>query len=206
MSHHRTLIAALFFGLACGAQAQLNDPLETVKNFSKGFGPIDIQATENDGGYATVTRTRGGGDAGADWLIEGKKNIPLDDNHKRLALTPLASVGGGYYVASLLFFDKSGSFIAEKVWIKDTNKPTPQVLGDVTKFASAQGVANAASYRLRIRINPIDQANAGFTFHAIKATAVTVPETQTNNRSTGGALVDTTPIPCSTHTTQEDMR
>lgn len=156
---------------AGGASAQLEDPLNDAGNFGEGFGPIAVEATEENEGYVTLTRTAANQDAGVDWLIGGQTDLPLDEYHDQLSLTPRAAVADGYYVASLLFFDREGSFLKEIVWIEDTNLIEPQVLKSVSAYAEKHGASDAVRYRLRLRINPVNKAGAGFSFDQINATA-----------------------------------
>lgn len=156
---------------AHAASAQLEDALNNTENFGEGFGPIAVEATEEGEGYVTLTRTAANQDAGVDWLIGGQTDLPLDENHDQLSLTPRAAVADGYYVASLLFFDREGSFLKETVWIEDTNLIEPQVLNSVSAHAEKHGASDADRYRLRLRINPVNKAGAGFSFDQISATA-----------------------------------
>lgn len=162
--------------ISAEASAQLDDSLETAGNFAPTFGPISVTADSLGDGRVTLTRRPGEGDAGVDWLIRGQSDLPLDANHDHLTIFPHASVGGGYYVASLLFFKQDGTFIAEKVWIEDTNETTPRSLQSVEQIAAIWGVEGAHQYRLRIRINPVDKAGAGFVFDRIAAIHVDAAE------------------------------
>ena len=111
-----------------------------------------------------------------DWLIDGEVDLPLDLNHDQLTVSPQASVGGGYYVVSLLFFDQEGAFLAENIWIEDTDMVAAQTLASVKHFAAQNDVSGATRYRVRIRINPVGKQGAGFVFDRIAAVASTDSE------------------------------
>ncbi|MBB6428296.1 hypothetical protein [Algisphaera agarilytica] len=176
MHQHFSLASALLSLIAVTATAHIDDPLLTDENFAKPFGPLQVQASGEGDGLATLTRQAGDQDAGVDWLIGGETDIPLDADHDVLTLTPNSAVGGGYYVTSLLFFKADGTFIAEKTWLEDTSRVAPQVLKSVAAFAESQGVDGASKYRLRIRINPVGKEGAGFVFDQITATRNTASE------------------------------
>ncbi|MEM6503865.1 MAG: hypothetical protein AAF711_00210 [Planctomycetota bacterium] len=167
-----TLIASI---VVLPAEAQLKDDLTDTTNFATPFGPLQMTSAAKHGGTVTLTRTAVSEDAGVDWMIDGKRDLPLTEDTDTLRLTPHAAIDDGYYVASILFFDRSGNYLAEAVWIEDTNALTPRLLDSVTRFAADQGVEGAARYRLRLRINPIDRSDAGFVFDQIMASAPPAP-------------------------------
>ncbi len=154
---------------ASATQAALEDELVDAANLAEPFGPLRVSASTDGSGSVTLTRTGATEDAGVDWLIEGQINLPLDAGSDYLELSPLGPVGEGYYVASLLFFDAQGGYLAEHVWVEDTSAADPQVLESVSAFAERHGVRGAAQYRLRLRVHPVDRVSAGFTFDRIVA-------------------------------------
>ena len=169
------VLAVLAFAMPAGAQ--LEDDLSTVKNFAKPFGSLSIEADAQTKAV-TLIRQAAQGDAGVDWLIEGKHRIPLTEAYDYLRVEPTEPVAGGYYVLSLLFFDNQGEYIAEHVWQADTQAAKPRILTSVAAFAKEHEVASPATYQLRIRINPVDKAGAGFHFTHIAATAQPVERSE----------------------------
>lgn len=160
--------------LACTASmpalAQHADDLADASNFAEPFGPMQIQATEENDGTVTLTRQAGTDDAGIDWMIEGEANLPITLATDHLNLTPTQAINDGYYVASLLFFNAQGDYLAEAVWVSDTNELETQTLESVSAFAAAHDASQATHYRLRLRVHPVSRAGAGFAFDRIAAT------------------------------------
>lgn len=163
-----TLTLTLCFAFAWSAAAQIEDDMEDVSHFHHSFGDAVVQPAE---GGVLIHRSKIDVDAGVDWCMEEGKPIPLDEAHDRLTLTPAEAKNGGYFVASILFMDEAGEFIAEQIWLSDTNKTKPRTLASVKALAEQNDIENAAGYKLRLRINPVETKGAGFVFKRITATA-----------------------------------
>lgn len=144
-----SVIAAVLCAMAGSAAAQpASSPLRSnlFVNCFGGTHPNDRDAPRS----IVLTRGPSGSDAGCDF---GSQQ-PLDARHTRLVVVPSAAINGGYYVLTILFFGTDGRFMREVQWVADTNSLEPRRLEDVRRFASEKGITAAATYLLRIRVQP----------------------------------------------------
>lgn len=147
------------------AAAPASAPASSLaEDFTNSFGPITVAFSE---GTLTLTRNKALVDAGADWRPAGKA-VPLDAEHDSVTIVPVAALNGGYYQVNILFFGADGQFIAEVPLVLDTNSSDPCTVGQVGKLAAAKA-PGAASYFIRFRIQPVDQAGAAFSFRGVSA-------------------------------------
>ncbi len=158
-----TLVTAFSIVATQPCYADVIDTLDTADGFNDSFN--GTTAVANGDGTVTLTRTVANVDAGINWTDMGYK-IPIGTDNI-LRITPTESVNGGFYGVTLLVFDTSDQFLAEMVWIGDTDSTTIQEMPDVAAFVDNP---SAASFVLRFRIQPYDQANAAFTFDQIEVT------------------------------------
>jgi MYXO-CTERM domain-containing protein len=159
----RIAAAALSMSLATALPSLggVIDPLDTADGFNDSFG--GTTAVANGDGTVTLTRNTANVDAGINWTDMGSKVVIGSETV--LKVTPSAAVNGGYYGINILFFDAADQYVSENVWISDTNSTDVQELADIVAFAADPGVA---SFVLRFRIQPFDQAGAAFTFDKIE--------------------------------------
>jgi hypothetical protein len=122
-----------------------------AKDFTVCFG--DTTVVNNSAGV-TLTRTKSGEDAGCEFHPNGG-NISLDADHSRIELKPKESVNSGYYVVTITYKNEYGKW-NEKDWIRDTGQRDTnlQVLSDVRKFASDNGIRGMTEYFIKVRVQP----------------------------------------------------
>jgi len=145
-----------------------------ARDFSICFGGTTV--ANNSGGGVILTRTSSGVDAGCEFHLNGG-NIPLDSLHSRIELQPERSINNGYYVVTITFRNNAGRW-DEKDWIPDTEQRDTrvQVLADVRKFASANGIIGMTEYFIKIRVQPwkFEGGRPAFVFRRLSVMPVSM--------------------------------
>lgn len=148
----------------------VTDTMDTAANFTSSFN--GETATANGDGTVTVLRNTANVDAGVNWHpgASDANSVALVGN-EILTVTSTASVNGGAYVPTVLFFDNTGAFLAEK----NPNGADVTVPGTNQWNLATIAPVGTNSYWFRVRTDPGGTTGTGFTFTEIDTSAVPEP-------------------------------
>jgi len=142
------LVLCITAAMAGEPAKALVDPMDTGAAFRNAFGTPPTTARPSGTGTVLLTRVAVGKDAGIDWC-PGGKNIPVAC--PVLTLTFAKQPASGPLAASVLFFDKAGTFIDGSEAAILSGAATDTTI-DVTSLGAYGRLSETAThYRLRLR-------------------------------------------------------